>query len=110
MKRLITGIIAFVLLLSLAACDKQPADPTVKPTTDTTTDSPTKPAIQTTDGKKDSLTMFREEMPDVVMAVADFGFPELSEEFGIMDHLLEEYPNWMAKHDFISNIPEEQII
>ena len=110
MKRLITGIIAFVLLLSLVACDKQPTDPTVKPTTDTTTVSPTKPAIQTTDGKKDSLTMFREEMPDVVMAVADFGFPELSEEFGIMDHLLDEYPNWMAKHDFISNIPEEQII
>ena len=54
--------------------------------------------------------MFREEMPDVVMAVADFGFPELSKEFGIMDHLLDEYPNWMAKHDFISNIPEEQII
>ena len=84
MKRLITGIIAFVLLLSLAACDKQPTDPTVKPTTDTTTVSPTKPAIQTTDGKKDSLTMFREEMPDVVMAVADFGVPELSEELRLV--------------------------
>lgn len=110
MKRLIAGIMAFILLLSLAACDKQPTDPTVKPTTDTTTVSPTKPAIQTTDGKKDSLTMFREEMPDVVMAVADFGFPELSEEFEIMDYLLDEFPVWMQNHAFIGNIPQEQIV
>jgi len=66
MRRLITGIIAFVLLLSLAACDKQPTDPTVKPTTDTTTVSPTKPAIQTTDGKKDSLTIILRQNPALV--------------------------------------------
>lgn len=110
MKRLSAGIMAFIMLLSLTACGKEPAGSAVEPAVDLTTVSISEPATQTTNSERDSLTIFREEMPDVVMAASDFGFPELSEEFGIMDHLLDEYPNWMAAHDFISNIPEKRII
>ena len=102
MKRLIAGIMSVILLFSLAACDTRPAGPATEPATE--------PVVQPTDGKRDSLSLFREELPDVVMAVADFGFPELTEEFGIMEHLREEYPNWLTEHDFIMDIPEDRII
>ena len=102
MKRLIAGIMSVILLFSLAACDTRPAGPATEPATES--------VVQPTDGKRDSLSLFREELPDVVMAVADFGFPELTEEFGIMEHLREEYPNWLTEHDFIMDIPEDRII
>lgn len=59
---------------------------------------------------EDALSALRSDMKPPVMAVADLGFPTLSEEFGIMDYLLKEYPRWMEENDFIRNIPETRIV
>ena len=89
MKRLFAILIA-VLLLLLTACGSG----------DT--------AQSTETG--DALSALRGEMKPPVMAVADFYFPELTEEFGVMDYLMDEYPNWMEEHDFIRNIPHERVV
>ena len=58
----------------------------------------------------DALTALRADMKPPVIAVAVLGVPELWEEFGIMDFLMDEYPLWMEEHDFIRNMPEERIV
>lgn len=69
------------------------------------------PAPQATEAAPaDALSALRADMKPPIIAVADFGFPTLSDEFGVMDYLLEEYPKWMAQNDFIRNMPEERII
>ena len=63
MKRLLAILIALMLLL-LTACGS--GDPAQSVETD------------------DALSVLRGEMKPPVMAVADFFFPELTEEFGVM--------------------------
>ena len=102
MKKLFAWMLAAVMLVSLAACNEAPPPETTVPTQTTT---PKKPAEPT-----DPLSVLRSEMEPPVMAVADFGFPNLSGDFEIMDYLLDEYPQWMSAHDFILNMPQERII
>ena len=106
MKRVCIFALILAVLLSFTACDGKIPFPNMtehftQPTATEEAD-PTKP--------KDGLSEFRSDMEQSIMAVADFGFPELSDEFGIMDYLLDEYPNWMEAHGFIQNIPEDRII
>ena len=104
MKRHLILVLVFSLLL-LSGCQEQPHAPNTNPPvsqTDPGQTTPTEPA--------DSLSALRAAMMPPVMAVADFGFPELSEDFGIMDYLLDEYPQWLSEHDFVANIPEDRII
>ena len=101
-KRICSFVLIFVLFLSLTACDGDPTSETQEPVV------PTEPIVQT--DPTDALEKFRTDMGDMVMAIADFGFPELSEEFEIMDYLMDEYPNWLEEHDFIGRIPEERIV
>ena len=101
-------VLILCLMLLLAACAQaEPAAETV-PTAPTAATAPMMPPapVQT----DDSLSALRTDMKPPIMAVADFGFPELSAEFDEMDYLLDEYPNWMKKMDFISQIPQERII
>ena len=58
----------------------------------------------------DSLGELRSQMKPPIIAVADFGFPELSEDYDVMDYLLEEFPLWVNKNDFVLSIPEERVI
>lgn len=106
MKRCCSYIMLFVILLSMAACGKEK-----------TADAPTAvsapvadPVPAATAEPADALSALREEMKPPVMAVADFGFPELTEDFSVMDYLLEEFPQWMAEQDYIRNIPEDRIL
>ena len=92
MKRLFFCILAMLLLLSAAACAKEPPAPTqpqaTVPTQETTpTQAQTEPTVPTQPA--DPLSLFREEMKPPIMAVADFGFPTLSEDFGILDYLMD---------------------
>ena len=105
MKKMFLFVMAAALLLTLAACTEVPIPETTAPpavTTPTTQPVSAEPA--------DPLSALRSEMEPPVIAVADFGFPNLSGDFGIMDYLLDEYPQWMADHDFILNMPQERII
>lgn len=105
MKKMFLFVMAAVLLLTFAACNEAPAPETTIPTaatTPVTQPAPTEPT--------DPLSILRAEMAPPVIAVADFGFPNLSESFEIMDYLMDEYPQWMAAHDFIGNIPEDRIV
>lgn len=58
----------------------------------------------------DALSQLRGEMKPPVIAVANFGFPELAEESEIMEYLMEEYPSWLSRMDFIGQIPSERIV
>lgn len=102
MKRLIACTLIFIMLLSLAACKEQSPAQTEAPTAGQAQKQPVE--------KLDSLSTLRADMKPPVMAVADFGFPELSKEFRIMDYLMDEFPSWMAEYDFIASIPEERTI
>jgi len=107
MKRICAGLLAG-LLLSLAACAQVPGPETTAPTLAPGPEKPTEltePAQPT-----DPLSTLRAAMKPPVIAVANLGFPELSEEYEIMDYLLDEYPQWMAQQDYLANIPGERII
>ena len=101
MKRHCAYLAILAALLFLTACgrqktiDDQPTDPV-----------PTAPAVQ----PADDLSSFRADMKPPVMAVADFGFPDLSEESDVMAYLLAEYSQWMEDHDFIGNISGDRIV
>lgn len=100
MKRICIFVLIFAVLLSFAACDgKTPSPDTSEPTASNAQKEPT-----------DALSQLRADMKPPVIAVANFYFPELSDDFGIMDFLLDEYPNWMAENDFIRNMPDERIV
>ena len=101
MKRIFAFGLILAMLLSLAACGGKAS------ISDKTSNLPlpTSPAEA-----GDSLSSFRAEMMPPVVAVADFGLPDLSKEYDIMDYLLEEYPTWMSQHDFIRNMPQERIV
>ena len=101
MKRLCVYILILTILLSFAACGE-------KGSIDDKINNFSQPA--TTPESADALSAFRAEMQPPVAAVADFGLPDLSEGYDIMDYLLEEYPSWMAEHDFIRNMPQERIV
>ena len=103
MKRMFLLVMTISLLLTFAACGESPE--TTIPTEATT---PVTQPVATE--PTDSLSVLRSEMAPPVIAVADFGFPTLSADFEIMDYLLDEYPQWMAAHDFILNIPDDRII
>lgn len=105
MKRFCVCVVTVALLLSLAACGVEtPSPEETDPSSSETTDA-TQPPEAT-----DALSELRENMKPPVMAVADFGFPNLSDDFEIMDYLLDEFPKWMEEHDFIGEIPEERIV
>lgn len=100
MKRRATALLLCMVFL-LSACRSQaPAE-----------SEQTIPLQQTMPSEPvDALTALRADMKPPVIAVAVLGFPELWEEFGIMDFLMDEYPLWMEEHDFIRNMPEERIV
>lgn len=101
MKKLCGFVLILVMLMTLAACDEK--DSIVDKTNSI-------PATTISAESTDALSELRHQMKPPIIAVADFGFPVLSEEFGVMDYLLDEYPGWMKSHDFIGDIPEERII
>ena len=105
MKKMFLFVMVAALLATFAACNEAPAPETTVPTVATTPATQPAPAEST-----DPLSILRTEMAPPVIAVADFGFPSLSEAFEVMDYLLDEYPQWMAAHDFITNMPDERII
>jgi hypothetical protein len=101
MKRLCVYLVALSLLLLLTACGEKAsisdkANTMLKPTE--------------ISGSADALASLRADMKPPVIAVADFGFPEWSADFNVMDYLLEEYPKLMAEHDFIGKISPDRIV
>ena len=101
MKRLLTYLMIFALLLSLAACNGKAPETS----TGETVDAQKQPTVPT-----DSLSTLRAEMKPPVMAVADFYYPTMDSKASIMEFLQDEYPLWIAKMDFITQIPEERIV
>lgn len=101
MKRLTVIALTILLLLSFAACGEKDVagDQTNDIPQPTTAAEPT-----------DVLSALRTDMKPPIIAVAEFGFPELTEKFDVMDYLMDEYPKWLEEHDFIRNIPQERII
>lgn len=59
---------------------------------------------------RDSLDILRYDMKPPVIAVANFGFPDVTDGDEIMNYLWAEYPQWMTEHDFIGKIPDKRII
>ena len=105
MRRFCVCVVSVAMLLSLAACGvKMPSVGETAPSSSESTDTTQLPEAT------DALSELRGDMKPPVMAVADLGFPKLSENFEIMDYLLDEFPKWMGEHDFIGKIPEERII
>ena len=99
MKRWVSILLVLSMMLVLCSCGgTAPAEPTEQPV------PPESKAPQ------DALGALREDMKPPVMAVASLGVPDLDENYGIMDYLLEEYPGWMGNQDFIRNMPEERIV
>ena len=98
MKRWLCAILSLSLILALCACSASdgPAEETGK--------------VAQTEPSGDALWQFRGDMKPPVIAVADFGFPDLSENFDIMDYLRDEYPKWLEKTEFLRDIPETQIV
>ncbi len=115
MKRICIVVLIFALLLFLSACgEKVVIDPT-EPVTTHGPQKETKPQAETTQATEqtepaDALSALRAEMKPQIIAVADFGFPELSEDRDVMDFLWGKYPEWMALYDFVADMPEEQIV
>ena len=104
MKKILTVFLAMATAFTLLSCGI--AEQFLRPNTNLVTESSptesTEPA--------DALSALRADMLPPVMAVADLGFPTLSEDFGIQDYLLEEYPRWMEEHDFIRAMPQQRIV
>lgn len=75
------------------------------PKTSTVTKAPTQLPKPT-----DPLVDLRASMDSQMIAVADFGAPVLTEDFEIMDHLQDKYPQWLEEHSFVRDMPEDQII
>ena len=98
MKRWLCAILSLSLILALCACSASdgPAEETGK--------------VAQTEPSGDALWQLRGDMKPPVIAVADFGFPDLSENFDIMDYLRDEYPKWLEKTEFLRDIPETQIV
>ena len=82
MKKTIVLLLALATAFTLLSCSI--AEQLLQPDTTLVTDptQSTEPA--------DALSALRADMLPPVMAVADLGFPTLSEEFGIQDYLPEE--------------------
>ena len=99
-RRLFILLLGLFLLLSACGGKEQTATEETNP--------PIQPTVPS--GQTDALSALREDMKPPLIAVADFGFPALSEEFGIMDYLWDKYPRWIEERDFIRNIPEERIV
>lgn len=98
MRKAIAIALALVMVLLLGACAK----------TDSPPQSSAGPAAPSETA--DALTALRTGMKPPIMAVADFGFPELSSEADVMNYLLDEYPSWMNEMDFIGRIPPERFV
>lgn len=90
MKRWICIVLVLCLTLTLAACGGK----------ETGSTEPTESA--------DALSTLRSDMTLPVMAVAIFQCASAEED--ILGMLQQEYPNWLSRMDFISQIPEERII
>lgn len=95
-----------LLIMTFAACDGendhgQASEPRAE----------TAAPVQTQAAEpSDSLAAFRWEMKPPVMAVADFGFPNLEGDSGIMGYLQRVYPQWLAEHGFVAEIAGEQTV
>ena len=103
MKYILSLLLITAMLLTLAACGGKTPYPG-------TTDPALSATANTQNDPQDALSALRADMKPPVIAVANFHFPELSDNFGIMDYLLDEYPNWMAENDFIRNMPDERVV
>ena len=94
MKRFFSCLLMIAILISFAACGKQQEPPAE---TEAVTES-------------QALLNLRAGMKLPVIAEASFGFPVVTEDFDIKEYLWEEYPKWMASHDFVADIEEDRII
>lgn len=125
MKKLIAILLAIVLLSMITGCSQSHGDSTIptgtqKPNETADASQPesaetpetNKPAdVETTQPVPlDTISSLRAQMQEKLIAVADFGFPELSERYGIMDYLQDKYPWWLEEYEFVRDMPEEQII
>lgn len=104
MKKILAIFLALATAFTLLSCSivEQLLRPNTNLATESSPTESTEPA--------DALSALRADMLPPVMAVADLGFPTLSEDFGIQDYLLEEYPRWMEEHDFIRDMPPQRIV
>ena len=84
MRRFCVCVVSVAMLLSLAACGvKMPSVGETAPSSSESTDTTQLPEAT------DALSELRGDMKPPVMAVADLGFPKLSENFEILDYLLD---------------------
>lgn len=96
MKRLICIVLILFLLAALTACGRE-----VESTGQT---------LPQPEEATDSLSALRAGMKPPVIGIADFGFPELSQAYDIMDYLGEEYPEWLERNEYVRDMPRERII
>lgn len=101
MKRFFAFVLTLLMILSFAACSERNTPP------DQIDESP---ETMVTTQPVDSLAALRAEMKPPIMAVLDFGFPELSDEFDVMEYLEGEYPNWLEENNYIRDIPKTRIV
>lgn len=99
MKRWICMVLSLCLILALCACGGEAPDASPAGTLPPESETPA-----------DSLSAFRAEIKPPIIAVANFGFPSLSDNLGIQAYLTGEYPTWMESHDFIRAIPQERTV
>ena len=114
LKVILTVFLMIALLISAAGCTGGDTEPTGKTKLPMQTEGNETNQPETTEPSQpeqtDALTALRARMQEELIAVADFGFPELSESYEIMDYLQDQYPWWLEKNDFVRDMPEEQII
>lgn len=100
MKRFLFTALIICLILCFCGCGADHS-----PAIQEETKAPSAP-----EAALDSLSQLRADMEPPVIAVAALDFPELSQRYGIMDYLRNEYPEWMQMMDFIGQIPEKRIL
>ena len=97
-------VLCLMLLWGCGSNSSAPAEttePSAPPESTASTDPGTLP---------ESLSALREEVSASALATAYLGYLETEPENGILAYLQDEYPEWMADMDFISQIPEDRII
>ncbi len=114
MKKMIAILLAIALVATITGCSQSQGGSTIplgtqKP--NETTEATQPATVETTQPEPlDAISVLRAQMQGEFIALADFGFPELSDNYTIMDYLWDKYPWWLTENDFVRDMPEEQII
>ena len=107
MKKLLALLLALATAFTMLSCGI--VDKLILPGENWNTESFPTNSTESTE-PADALSALRADMLPPVMAVADLGFPTLSETFSIQDYLLEEYPRWTQANAFIRDMPQQRIV